>query len=83
MLLSIEQEAENGDVRERALGKNGVGLPGAAYHAVIVAEISAVARIVTGILHWHLQKEPVSRIKHNFCEAPEPLQDYYKPATSP
>jgi len=83
MLLSREQELENGDERGRKLWKQSLALLSAAYHTVNVAAISAVTTIVTGILPWPVQRGTVSRIKHAFFAALLPLQDFYKPATSP
>jgi hypothetical protein len=83
MLLSIEQDLQNGDDPERELSKQTLAFFSAAYHTVNVATISAATTIVTGILPWHAQSETVSHIKRAFFAALQPLQDYYKPATSP
>jgi uncharacterized membrane protein len=82
MLLFIEQNLENGDDPGRELWKQSLALLSAAYHTVNVTAISAVTTIVTGILPWDVQRETASHIKHAFFVALQPLQDYYKPATS-
>jgi uncharacterized membrane protein len=66
-----------------SLRKQNLALLRAAYYRVIVAAISAVPTIVTGILARQLQRESVSRIKHNSFVALQPMQDYYKSATRP
>ena len=83
MLLSREQELENGDERGRKLWKQTLSLLSAAYHRVNVATISAVTTIVTGIFALARARETASRIKHAFFAALLPFQDFYKPATSP
>jgi len=83
MLLSIEQNLENGDDPERELWKQPLALLSAAHHTVNVSANSAATTIVTGILRWQVPTETASHIKHAFFVALQPLQDYYKLSTSP
>jgi hypothetical protein len=70
MLMSIEQDIENGDDPERDVWKQSLGLLSTAYHTFNVSAISATTTIVTGVLRWRVPMETASHSKHTFFRSP-------------